>query len=86
MHPAHVVQVPGDHAWAVGSDDVAQLWHRELRAVLAHQPGNAEPAAAIAAVARDLQHGQAIGDLAEGEEADQTASPASDPVAAAYLR
>jgi hypothetical protein len=37
--------------------------------VLGHQAACAQPAATIAAVAGHLQHGEAAGDLAEGDDA-----------------
>jgi len=69
MHPAHVVQVSRHHPRTVGGDDVAQFRNRQLPAVLCDQAGDAQPAAAVAPVARHSQHFDAAGDLAEGDEA-----------------
>ena len=46
-----------------------RLRNRKLRAALGHQPRGVEPAAAIAAVARDLEDRAAVRDLAEGDVA-----------------
>jgi hypothetical protein len=37
--------------------------------MLCHQPGGAEASATVAAVARHVQHWEADGDLAKGDEA-----------------
>src|SRR4051794_39367406 len=56
MHAADVMDVAGDHARAVGSDDAAQRGHRQVRAMFGPQSGRAQPAVAGAAVAGDVQH------------------------------
>jgi hypothetical protein len=63
MHPL------GLHPGAVRRDDPQQRRDRQLRPMLRHQASGAQPAATIAAVARDLQHGEAVGDPGEGDNA-----------------
>ena len=63
------MQVSSHHALTVGRNEVAEFRNRELRAMLCDQTAGAKPASAIAAVARDLDDQEAIGDLAEGDVA-----------------
>ena len=63
------MHLAGLHLRAIRSDNPAQLRQRQVRSVLGEEAVHAEPAASIAAVAGDLRHGQAAGDLAEGDDA-----------------
>jgi hypothetical protein len=74
MHPAHVMHALGLHPGAVRGDDPQQRRYRHVRAVLGYQAAGAQPAATVAAVAGYLQHGEAAGDLAEGDDAQRLAS------------
>jgi hypothetical protein len=53
----------------VRGDDMGQLWHGQIDAMLGQQPGRGEPPAPVAAVASDLQHGETWCDLAERHDA-----------------
>jgi hypothetical protein len=60
--------LPPTHCLAqIRRDDPAQSGDGQRRAVLRYQLVRAQLAAPVAAVARDLQHGKAVGDLAEDD-------------------
>ena len=67
MHPARIGDLDLDHARAVGGYDLAEFRNWELGAMLGDQAVHAQSTTTIAAVARNLQDGDA--DLAEGDVA-----------------
>jgi hypothetical protein len=69
VHPAHVMHLRRLHPGAVGGDDAAQVREEQRRPVFRQQSAGGEPAAAFAAVARYLQHGEPRRNLAERHNA-----------------
>ena len=67
MNPAHIGDEAGLHPGTVRGDDPPQLRYRQGWAVFRHQAISAQPPAAIAPIAGDIQRAQAGGDLAEGD-------------------
>jgi hypothetical protein len=69
MHSAHIVQPSGDHARAVGQNEMAQLRCRQFAAMFRDQAGCVEASATVAAAARHVQHREAGSDQAGDDEA-----------------
>ena len=65
VHAAMVVNPIGADARTVGGQDVAQLRQSHVGAVLRDQLRNPEPPASITVTARDLQHCNRAGNVAE---------------------
>jgi hypothetical protein len=63
MHSADVMGMADDHARAIRGDDPAEFRHRHRQPVLGPQP-----AAPVAAVAGDIEHREAGGDLVEQDD------------------
>jgi len=57
------------HPGTIRSDDPPQFRYRQGWAVFRHQAISAQPPATVAPIAGDIQRGQAVGDLAEGNDA-----------------
>jgi hypothetical protein len=69
MDPTNIVHPPGDHARTVRGDNPQQRRYGHVRPMLGHQAIGAQPAAPVTAVAGHVQHGEACGNLAEGNDA-----------------
>jgi hypothetical protein len=71
VHPARIMHLPRPHHVAIRRHDPAQRWHRERSAMLRQWAIRAQPPAARAAIAGNVQRGKAGRDLAQCDDAGQ---------------
>jgi hypothetical protein len=69
MTPAHIMDMASLHPGPVRRNHPAQIRNRECWAVFGDQAISVQPTAAVAPITGDTEHGQVVGDPAEGDDA-----------------